>query len=206
MSFQTLNLTPQLYDYLQKVSLRESSVLKKLREKTAQLPTYKMQISPEQGQLMALLVELLNAKKTLEIGTYTGYSALVVALALPQDGKVVACDISEEWTNIAKQFWHEATVQNKIQLCLAPALDTLQQLLDEGEAETFDFAFIDADKANYDAYYENSLQLLRRGGLIAIDNVLWSGAVADPLAHVAPTWEDATRAVAVGDPKSRSLR
>lgn len=180
MSTETINLTPELYRYLRHVSFREADVLKKLREETHQLGSYTMQICPEQGQLMALLVELLGAKKTLDIGTYTGYSALVVALALPSDGKVVACDVSIEWTTIAKKFWGKAKVTQKIDLRIAPALDTLQNLLNSGEANTFDFAFIDADKVNYAEYYEMSLALIRPGGLIAIDNVLWSGKVADP--------------------------
>ena len=183
MSSDTLNLTSSLYDYLRNNSLREPSVLKKLRDETHHLSSYKMQISPEQGQLMALLVEILGAKKTLDIGTYTGYSALIVAQALPADGKVIACDINVEWTAIAKRFWQEAGLAHKIDLRLAPALETLQALLDSGEAETFDFAFIDADKNNYDHYYEKSLMLLRRGGLAAIDNVLWGGSVADPDIH-----------------------
>lgn len=179
MSSETINLTPALYSYLQKVSLRESLSLKKLRDYTHQLSSARMQISPEQGQLMALLIQLLGAKKTLDIGVFTGYSALVVALALPKEGKVIACDISEESTNIAKQFWEMAGVTHKIDLKIAPALTTLQTLLDTGEAGSFDFAFIDADKRNYAAYYEKSLALIRSGGLIAIDNVLWSGRVAD---------------------------
>jgi predicted O-methyltransferase YrrM len=138
-----------------------------------------MQISPEQGQFMALLVKLIGAKKTLEIGVFTGYSSLVVALALPADGKIVACDVSEEYTNIARRYWQQAGVEDKIDLHIAPALETLDHLLAAGEAGTFDFAFIDADKGNYENYYERSLQLIRPGGLIAIDNVLWSGKVAD---------------------------
>ncbi len=179
MSDFTLNLTPQLYEYLQKNSLREPEVLKKLREQTHKMSMAQMQISPEQGQFMRLLIELLGAKKTLEIGVFTGYSTLSVALALPKDGKIIACDINIEWTKIARRFWEQAGVADKIDLRLAPALETLQTLLDNGEANTFDFAFIDADKANYPAYYEKSLSLLRPGGLIAIDNVLWSGQVAD---------------------------
>ncbi|MBX3709769.1 MAG: class I SAM-dependent methyltransferase [Gammaproteobacteria bacterium] len=179
MSTKTIDLTPDLYAYLLKVSLRENTVLKKLREETHKLSQYVMQISPEQGQLMALLIELLGAKKTLDIGTFTGYSALAVALALPSNGKVVACDINVEWTNMAKQFWAMAGMAEKIELHLAPALTTLQKLIDHGEAETFDFAFIDADKNNYVHYYEAALTLLRPGGLVAIDNVLWSGEVAN---------------------------
>lgn len=180
MSEATINLTPDVYQYFHAVSLREPAILKKLRDETKKLSMHVMQISPEQGQLMGLLIELLGAKKTLDIGTFTGYSALAVALSLPKDGKVIACDVSTEWTDIAKSFWAEAGVANKIELCIAPALETLQSLIDQGEAGTFDFSFIDADKANYADYYEKSLILLRQGGLIAIDNVLWSGRVADP--------------------------
>lgn len=180
MSTETINLTPQVYAYLQNISLREPEVLKKLREETHRLSMAVMQISPEQGQFMALLIEILGAKKSLDIGTFTGYSALTVALAMPKDGKVITCDVSEEWTSIATKYWQMAGVKNKIELKLAPALDTLQTLLDKGEANTFDFAFIDADKHNYATYYEKALALLRPGGLIAVDNVLWSGDVADP--------------------------
>lgn len=179
MSDQTLNLTPALYQYLLQHSLHEVDVLKKLRAETAKLPMARMQISPEQGQFMALLVTLLNAKKTIDIGTFTGYSALVVALALPENGKIIACDMNEETADIAKHFWQQAGVANKISLRLAPASDTLQTLLAQGEAGTFDFVFIDADKENYANYYELSLQLLRPGGLIAVDNVLWGGSVID---------------------------
>ena len=180
MSDTTINLTPALYAYLQKVSLRESPILKKLREQTHKMSMSQMQISPEQGQFMSLLIQLMNAKKTLEVGVFTGYSTLVVALALPPQGKIIACDINEEWTKIAKYYWEMAGVANKIELKLAPALETLDGLLSQGETETFDFAFIDADKANYPLYYEKSLNLLRPGGLIVIDNTLWGGAVADP--------------------------
>ncbi|MDZ8056250.1 MAG: class I SAM-dependent methyltransferase [Aulosira sp. ZfuVER01] len=180
MTNQTQGLDPHLYNYLLSVSLREPKILAQLRQETAQHPMARMQISPEQGQFMALLVKLIGAKKTLELGVFTGYSTLVVALALPADGKVVACDVSEEFTAIARRYWQQAGVADKIDLCIAPALETLDSLLAAGEAETFDFAFIDADKSNYDAYYERSLQLVRPGGLIAIDNVLWSGRVADP--------------------------
>ncbi|OUL35741.1 SAM-dependent methyltransferase [Nostoc sp. T09] len=180
MTNQTLGLEPHLYNYLLSVSLRESEILAQLRQETAQHPMARMQIAPEQGQFMALLMQLLGAKKTLELGVFTGYSTLVVALALPNDGKVVACDVNEEFTAIARRYWQQAGVANKIDLHIAPALETLDSLLAAGEAETFDFAFIDADKSNYDAYYERSLQLVRAGGLIAIDNVFWSGRVADP--------------------------
>jgi predicted O-methyltransferase YrrM len=179
MSNKTLDLSDRLYDYILSVSLRESDLLKQLRQETAQHPMGRMQIAPEQGQFMALLVQLLGARKTLEIGVFTGYSALAIALTLPADGQVVACDISDEYTAIARRYWEMAGVAHKIDLHIAPALETLDHLLADGQAHTFDFAFIDADKSNYDGYYERSLQLIRPGGLIAIDNVLWSGQVAD---------------------------
>ncbi|OCQ90460.1 SAM-dependent methyltransferase [Nostoc sp. MBR 210] len=180
MTTKTLGLEENLYEYLLSVSVREPEVLRQLRQETAQHPMGRMQIAPEQGQLMSLLVKLMGAQKTLEIGVFTGYSTLVVALALPKTGKIVACDISEEFTAIARRYWQQAGVTEKIDLHLAPALETLDRLLASGEAETFDFAFIDADKSNYDHYYERSLKLVRPGGLIAIDNVLWSGRVAEP--------------------------
>ena len=159
--------------------MREPAVLKELREETKKLTGAIMQISPEQGQFMALLVELLHAKKTLDVGTFTGYSALVVALALPQDGKVISCDVNPETTKVARTFWERAGVIDKIDLRLAPALQTLEDLLAHNEAGTFDFIFIDADKNNYIHYYEKALMLLRTGGLVAIDNVLWDGKVAE---------------------------
>jgi len=180
MSLKTFTLGDRLYDYCLSVSSREPDILWQLRQETARHPMAAMQVSPEQGQFMALLIQLLGARKTLEIGTFTGYSSLWVALALPPDGKVVACDVSEEWTLMARRYWQQAGVMAKIDLHLAPALDTLAKLLASGQANTFDFAFIDADKENYLNYYEQSLQLVRPGGLIAIDNVLWSGRVADP--------------------------
>lgn len=180
MSKKTLDLDERLYNYLLSTSLREPDVLRRLREETARHPYATMQISPEQGQFMALLVQLLGATKTLEIGVFTGYSSLCVALALPPGGKITACDVSEEFTSVARRYWQEAGVTDKIELRLAPALETLDQLLADGQAETFDFAFIDADKENYQGYYERSLQLIRPGGLVAIDNVLWGGRVADP--------------------------
>jgi predicted O-methyltransferase YrrM len=180
MANQTLGLDRDLYAYLQSVSLREPQLLSQLRQETAQHPMAMMQIAPEQGQFMALLVQLMGAKKTLEVGVFTGYSALVVALALPPDGKIVACDVSEDYTAIARRYWQRAGVADKIDLRLAPALETLDRLLAEGQANSFDFAFIDADKSNYDNYYERALQLVRPGGLIAIDNVLWGGSVANP--------------------------
>ena len=183
MTKKTLGLDNQLYDYLLSASLRESDILQQLREETARLPNAMMQIAPEQGQFMALLVQLLGATKTLEVGVFTGYSSLCVALALPPNGKIIACDVSEEYTTVARRYWEAAGVADKIDLRLAPALETLDELLASEQAETFDFAFIDADKRNYEGYYERSLQLIRPGGLIAIDNVLWSGRVADPQVH-----------------------
>lgn len=180
MNNKALGLDKALYDYLLSVSLREPEILTQLRQETAQHSMATMQIAPDQGQFLALLVKLIAAKKTLDIGVFTGYSSLVVALALPADGKVVACDIDEEYTAIARRYWQKAGVADKINLHLAPALETLEKLIAAGEAETFDFAFIDADKSNYDNYYELALQLVRPGGLIVIDNVLWSGRVADP--------------------------
>ena len=180
MSVATLPMTEALYAYLVKTTLREPPLLERLRHETAMLPAGGMQIAPEQGQLMALLVELLGARRTLEVGVFTGYSSTVVALALPADGKIIACDVSDDWTGIARRYWREAGVESKIELHVQPALTTLEALLASGQAGSFDFAFIDADKPSYDAYYERSLQLVRQGGLIAIDNTLWSGAVADP--------------------------
>ena len=159
---------------------RETKVQKRLREETARLPEAGMQIGPDQGQFMALLVRLIGARQAIEIGTFTGYSALTVALALPDDGRVLACDISDEYTRIGRPFWRQAGVEHKIELVLQPALATLDARLKAGEAGRYDFAFIDADKTSYDAYYERCLQLLRRGGLIVFDNMLWNGAVARP--------------------------
>ena len=179
MAARPTYLTDRLYDYLLATSLREPAVLRRLREETAALPQANMQIAPEQGQFMALLVALIGARRTLEVGTFTGYSALVVALALPAEGRVIACDVSEKFTAVARRYWAEAGVADKIDLRLAPAVETLDGLLAEGAAGGFDFIFIDADKETYDSYYERGLELLRPGGLIAVDNVLWSGAVAD---------------------------
>lgn len=180
MSNQTIGLSEQLHHYLLSATLRESEILAQLRQETAVHPQARMQISPEQGQFMALLVQLMGAKKTLDIGVFTGYSALAVALALPDDGQIIACDVNEKDTAIALSYWKKANVTHKINLCIAPALDTLDALTAAGERDSFDFAFIDADKRNYDNYYERSLQLIRPGGLIAIDNTLWYGRVADP--------------------------
>ncbi|WP_267383011.1 class I SAM-dependent methyltransferase [Cyanobacterium sp. uoEpiScrs1] len=179
MANQTLGIEPKLCEYLQLVSVREHSILKELRQETASYPMARMQIAPEQGQFMALLVQLMRAKKTIELGVFRGYSALAVALALPDDGKIIACDTSEEYTTTARHYWDKAGVSHKIDLRIAPALETLDELISEGQSNTFDFAFIDADKSNYDSYYEQVLKLVRSGGLIAIDNVLWGGKVAD---------------------------
>ena len=180
MTTRTIQITDRVYDYMQEVSVREPEVLKRLREETAELPEHNMQISPEQGQFMALLVGLIGARRALEIGTFTGYSALAVALALPDDGKLIACEISEEYTAIGRRYWQEAGLDTNIDLKIGLALDTLDGLITEGQAETYDFAFIDADKVNYQNYFDRALILLRPGGLIAVDNVLWNGAVADP--------------------------
>lgn len=179
MSIQTLNLTPEVYQYLLSVSLRESEILQEIRMESASHPLAKMQISPEQAQFMTFLLKLIGAKKVLEIGVFLGYSSTAMALALPEDGKLIACDNNAEFTNIACGYWQKAGLQGKINLHLAPALATLDNLIAEGESNSFDFVFIDADKSNYDNYYEKSLQLVRQGGLIAVDNVLWSGRVAD---------------------------
>ncbi len=183
MSSRTIELTDTLYDYLLSIGSRESVVARELREATrAATKAHRMQISPEQGAFMALLVRMLGARHTIEVGTFTGYSALVVAEALPLEGRVIACDVSEEWTSIGRPFWERAGVAQKIDLRLKPATETLAELIDAGEAGRFDFAFIDADKSNYETYYERCLTLLRPGGVIGIDNVLWGGRVADPAA------------------------
>jgi predicted O-methyltransferase YrrM len=179
MSNKTLCITEELYKYMLTVSLREPDVLRELRRETALDEHANMQISPEQGQFMALLVKMIGARKTLDIGVFTGYSSLCIGLALPKDGRVIACDLNRDWTDTAKRYWQKGGVADKIELHLAPARQTLEELLAEGAGESFDFAFIDADKKNYDLYYEYCLQLIRSGGLIAIDNVLWDGAVAD---------------------------
>ena len=180
MSNRTIPMTDALYDYLLGVSLREPKLLARLREETAKLPEARMQISPEQGQFMQLLVKLMGARRCIEVGVFTGYSSLAVALALPADGHILACDVSEEFTAVARRYWKEAGVERKIELKLAPALETLDARLRAGEAGHYDFAFIDADKANYPAYYERILKLLKPGGLLSVDNTLWSGRVLDP--------------------------
>jgi len=180
MSRRTLTLDDRLHDYVLAHN-REHAELAKLRAATASHPRANMQISPEQGALLQMLVRLTGARRTIEIGVFTGYSALAVALALPAEGRILACDVSDEYTSVARPYWERAGVVPKIELVLAPALQTLDARLKTGEAGRYDFAFIDADKANYDGYYERCLQLLRTGGLVAFDNVLWSGRVAQPV-------------------------
>jgi len=179
MANQSLNLTDTLYRYLLSVGVREPDVLIELREATEAEEMAMMRSAPEQGQFMALLLKLMGASHVLEIGTFTGYATLWMALALPKNGKLVTCDVSERWTFIAHRFWEKAKVQDRIHLHLQPALDTLDELLEGGAAASFDFAFIDADKENYTAYFEACLQLVRPGGLIAVDNTLWGGSVVD---------------------------
>ena len=172
MAKRTELIKSKVYDYALRASSREHDVLARLRKATALVPHSEMQIGADQGQLMALLVKLIGARRCIEIGTYTGYSALAVALALPADGLLVACDVSEEWTDVGRKFWREAGVESRIDLRIKPALETLDELLAIGGRGTFDFAFLDADKPNYSAYYEKLLELLRPGGLIAVDNTL----------------------------------
>lgn len=187
MSNRTLPLDDRLHDYLLRHSLREHPALAALRTETAAHPRVNMQIAPEQGQFMQLLVNAIAARRAIEVGVFTGYSSLAVALALPEDGFLLACDISEEYTAIARRHWHAAGVAGKVELVLAPALATLDARLAAGEAGSYDFAFIDADKMSYGAYYERLLKLVRPGGVIAVDNTLWSGAVADPADQDAET-------------------
>lgn len=180
MSNQSIGLSDRVHDYLLDVSLRETEVQRRLRAETMQHPKHDMQIAPEQGQFMQLLARLVDAKRALEIGVFTGYSALSVAYTLPDDGTLVACDINRDYTEVAEHYWNEAGVANRIDLRIAPALDTLQALREDGAEGTFDFVFIDADKISYPDYYEHSLALVRRGGLILLDNMLRDGRVADP--------------------------
>ncbi len=179
MSTRTINVTDQVHEYMLGVSLREPKVLQQLREETANLEEGGMQLSPEQGQFMRFLVRLLGAKRTLEVGVFTGYSSLSVAYALPDDGQIVACDVSDHYTSIARRYWQAAGMDHKIQLHLGPAVNTLDNLIQGGHLNSFDFAFIDADKENYARYYEQCLQLVRRGGVIGIDNTLWGGSLVD---------------------------
>lgn len=180
MSRRSFLLTETLANYYVKVALRETPVLAELRAETAGLAQAQMQISPEQGQLLAVLVQIMDARRCIEVGVFTGYSSLAVAQALPADGQILACDISEEWTAMARRYWTAAGVEGKIRLVLAPARATLDAEIAAGNAGSYDFAFIDADKPAYLDYYERCLRLLRHGGLIAVDNTLWSGRVADP--------------------------
>ena len=188
MSNRSIGLSSQIYDYLLAHSVREPDLLRRLRDETARLTEFaNMQIAPEQGQFMGLLVQLIDARRCLEVGTFTGYSALAVTLAMPREGRFIACDVSKDFTDIARRYWKEAGVGDRIELRLQPALKTLDELIAGGQGGSFDFIFIDADKENYDGYYERALTLLRTGGLIAIDNVLWDGAVADSRVHDAMT-------------------
>jgi caffeoyl-CoA O-methyltransferase len=180
MSSGSIGLSEELNAYLERVGVREPDVLRRLREETARMPESQMQIAVEEGALLALLVQLLGARRVLEVGTFTGYSSTAMALALPPGGRIVCCDVSKEYTDVARRTWEEAGVADRVELHLGPAIETIDALLEGGSAGTFDLAFIDADKDNYAAYYERCLRLIRPGGLIAIDNVLWSGRVADP--------------------------
>lgn len=180
MSSQHLQVNDLLAEYIRSSSSSEPGYLKRLREETLRDPAARMQISPELGQLLGTLVRLMGARRCIEVGVFTGYSSISVARALPADGQLIACDVSEQWTSIARRYWAEAGVAGKIELRLAPALETLDSLLASGEAGKFDFVFIDADKANYAKYYDRAVELVRPGGLVAIDNVLWYGRVIDP--------------------------
>lgn len=179
MANKTIGISDELAAYVLKVGAREPDVLARLRQETAAIPQHGMQIAPEEGAFLALLVELTGARRCIEIGTFTGYSSTAVALALPEDGQLICCDISEEWTSVARKYWDQAGVAGKIDLRVAPAAETLDRLLADGEESAYDFAFVDADKTGYDGYYERLLRLLRPGGLIAFDNTLWGGAVLD---------------------------
>jgi predicted O-methyltransferase YrrM len=180
MSRTTIQIDEALNDYLRDISVRETEVMTDLRERTAEMEAANMQISSEQGALMTLLVELMGVGRAVEIGTFTGYSALCIARAMPDDGELICCDVDEEWTSIAQDYWKEAGLDDRIRLELRPALETLEALIDDGEAEGFDFAFVDADKENYVDYYDRCMTLVRPGGLLAFDNVLWGGSVVDP--------------------------
>jgi len=198
MSDKCLSMSKELYSYTLSTSLRESPALAALREETSTLEMARMQISPDQGQFMAMLVKMLGAKKVVEVGTFTGYSALVMAEATEPDAKIYCCDVSEKWTSIARRHWQASGLGDKIELRLAPATETLAKLLTDGEG-TFDFAFIDADKSNYDAYYESCLKLLRPGGIIAVDNYFWGGDVADESRQ-----DDDTKAIRALNEKMKS--
>ncbi len=180
MSRSTITMTDDIHAYMLSVSLREHEVLRQAREETARHPHANLQIAPEQGQFLSLLLKTMQARHVIEIGVFTGYSSLAMALALPSDGRIIACDVNEEYTNIARRYWQQAGVADRIELRLAPALETLASLLDAGEAGKYDFIFLDAIKEEYLDYYQQGMELLRAGGMIAVDNVLWEGKVADP--------------------------
>lgn len=180
MSRTTIQIDEALNDYLREISVRETEVMAELRERTASMEAANMQISAEQGALMTLLVELMGVERAIEIGTFTGYSALCIGRALPEDGELVCCDVDEEWTSIARDYWAREGLDDRIRLELRPALETLEALIDDGQRGDFDFAFVDADKEHYVDYYEGCMDLVRPGGLLAFDNVLWSGSVVDP--------------------------
>ena len=202
MTNRTIGISDELAAYVVEVGTREPELLARLREETATIPQHGMQIAPDEGAFLALLVELIGARRCIEVGTFTGYSSTAVALALPPDGQLICCDVSEEWTSLARKYWEEAGVAGRIDLRIAPAIETLDRLLASGEEDTFDFAFIDADKVGYDDYYERLLRLVRPGGLIAVDNTLWHGAVLD-----ADSEDEDTRAIQAfnaklaGDPR-----
>jgi caffeoyl-CoA O-methyltransferase len=187
MANRTIGISDELAAYVVAVGTREPELLARLREETAAIPQHGMQIAPEEGAFLAMLVELTGARRCIEIGTFTGYSSTAVALALPEDGRIVCCDVSQEWTSVARRYWDQAGVAAKVDLRLAPAGQTLDALLADGEEGSYDFAFVDADKAGYDGYYERLLRLVRPGGLIVFDNMLWSGRVLDPAAEDADT-------------------
>lgn len=187
MSNKANFLDDALYEYILSVSLRDDPLLAKLRAETAAMPMAVMQIAPDQGQLMALLVRLIGARRAIEVGVFTGYSSLCIARALPADGHLLCCDIDEDYTAVARRYWAEAGVSERVELVLAPATDTLQARIDDGDGASYDFAFVDADKESYDDYYEQCLRLLRPGGLLVFDNVLWSGDVIDSAARDAET-------------------
>jgi predicted O-methyltransferase YrrM len=180
MANTTIGLSPDLAAYVVEFGAREPQVLTRLREETAAIPQHDMQIAPEEGAFLAMLVQLVGAHRCIEVGTFTGYSSTAVALALPPDGQIVCCDVSEQWTSMARRYWDEAGVAGKVDLRIAPAAETLDQLIDDGGADSYDFAFVDADKSGYDGYYERLLRLVRPGGLIVFDNTLWGGEVISP--------------------------
>jgi predicted O-methyltransferase YrrM len=198
MADRTIGISDDLAAYVRELGAREPAVLTRLREATAALPQHRMQVAPEEGAFLAMLVELTGARRCIEVGTFTGYSSTAVALALPADGRLVCCDVSEEWTSIARRHWDEAGVADRIDLRVAPAVETLDGLLAAGEEGSYDFAFVDADKTGYDGYYERLLRLVRPGGLIAIDNTLWGGRVLDR-----DTEDEDTRAIQALNAKLR---